>query len=576
MPEAIVHQNFDPKNGVLSYYTYDVLTRLLHNFVEAYPQLAQLESIGQSLEGRELWLVTLTNQTTGPASEKPAYWIDANTHAGEVTGSSVVLYTIWSYLTNYGTDETVTRVLDRCALYILPRISVDGAERYLTTPYYLRSSTRLYPYEDERDGLYPEDIDGDGQILDMRIRNPNGPWKRSSKDPRIMRRREIDEEGGEYYHVLTEGLIRNYDGFTIPIAPRREGLDINRNYAYEWVPEGTESGAGPYPFSEPETRAEAEFWRTHTNISGFVTYHTTSGVLLRPYSTQPDENMPTDDLNVFKVIGERGTEITGYPCVSTYHGFRYHPKEVIHGAMDDFVYDHHGWFGFTTELWDMPTTAGIAPRDFIAWIRWHPEEDDLKLMRWNDEEMEGAAFQDWKPFEHPQLGPVEIGGWNSKLYEVNAPLKYLPEMCEKHSHFTLAHASLCPYLSIRKIVVEKQGDEVFHVVIIVENNGFLPTYTSQKALERKDVRPIEAEIDLPEGVSIINGQRRQELGQLEGRSNKLSAWFTSSSPTDNLCKVEWVLKGRQGSTVDVTIRSQRAGVVRRSITLEATDRASTP
>ncbi|MBO0796457.1 MAG: carboxypeptidase, partial [Ktedonobacteraceae bacterium] len=110
MPEPIVHQEFDPARDVLSYYTYDVLTTLLHELVATYPELAEIESIGKSLEGRELWLVTLTNKKTGPALEKPAYWIDGNTHAGEVTGSTVVLYTIWSYLTNYGKDEMITRV----------------------------------------------------------------------------------------------------------------------------------------------------------------------------------------------------------------------------------------------------------------------------------------------------------------------------------------------------------------------------------------------------------------------------------------------------------------------------------
>lgn len=570
MPEAIVHQTFDPDNGVLSFYTYDVLSKRLHELVKSHPQLAQIESIGKSLEGREIWLVTLTNQKTGSAQEKPAYWIDGNTHAGEVTGSTVVLYTIWSYLTKYGSDETITRVLDRAAIYLLPRLSVDGAERYLTTPYSLRSSTRPYPYEDEQDGLYPEDIDGDGQILKMRVKDPNGAWKCSSKDPRIMRRREIDEEGGEYYHVLTEGLIRNYNGFTIPIAPRREGLDINRNYPFEWAPEGTQHGAGPYPLSEPETHAEAEFWRTHPNISGFLTYHTTSGVLLRSYSTRSDEEMLPEDLDVFKLLGERGTQITGYPNVSTYHGFRYHPKELTYGAMDDYAYDHFGWFGFTTELWDMPTTAGIGPRDFIVWMRWHPEEDDVKLMKWNDEVMEGTAFQDWKPFDHPQLGPVEIGGWNYKLYEQNAPLSYLPELCEKHSRFTLSHASLCPYLSIRHLNVEQQGEELFRVVAVIENNGFLPTYTSKKALERKVVRPIEVELTLPEGVSVISGESKQQAGQLEGRSNKIWGGFggAGGSPTDNRCKVEWVIRGAQGSKVDLAVRSQRAGTVRQTIILE--------
>src|SRR5450759_62490 len=148
MFKPIIHQEFDPANDILSYYTYDTLTQILHDLVATYPHLAQLESIGKSYEGRELWLVTLTNTATGSAIDKPAYWIDANTHAGEVTGSTVVLYTIWSYLTSYGSDEKVTKVLDRSAIYLLPRISVDGAEKYLTSPYYLRSSTRLHPNED--------------------------------------------------------------------------------------------------------------------------------------------------------------------------------------------------------------------------------------------------------------------------------------------------------------------------------------------------------------------------------------------------------------------------------------------
>jgi len=291
-------------------------------------------------------------------------------------------------------------------------------------------------------------------------------------------------------------------------------------------------------------------------------------VILRPYGTQSDENMPTDDLDVYKLIAERGTQITDYPSVSVYHGFRYHPKEVMHGAMDDFGFDHHGWFGFTTELWDMPTEAGIGPRDFIAWFRWHPEEDDLKLMQWNDEVMEGEAFENWRTFVHPQLGPVEIGGWKGKLYEQNAPLKYLPDMCKKHSQFTLSHASLNPYLSLRTLDVKPRGDNIYHVVTVVENNGFLPTYTSQKALERRDVQPIEAELHLPEGVSIISGERRQELGQLEGRSNKIWNWWSGASPTDNRYKVEWVFKGLPGSQVELVVRSQRAGVVHQTITLE--------
>ena len=56
--------------------------------------------------------------------------------------------------------------------------------------------------------------------------------------------------------------------------------------------------------------------------------------------------------------------------------------------------------------------AGITDYKYIDWFREHPLEDDLKLLRWSDEQLAGKGYIDWYPFEHPQLGPVEIGGWN--------------------------------------------------------------------------------------------------------------------------------------------------------------------
>ena len=91
----------------------------------------------------------------------------------------------------------------------------------------------------------------------------------------------------------------------------------------------------------------------------------------------------------------------------------------------------------------------------------------------------------------------------------------------------------------------------------------------KKALERQCVQPIEVVLTLSEGSRLVSGQLRQEVGHLEGRSNKIWARGAGSSPTDNLCKITWVVQGPQGATVDVTVRSQRAGVVHSRIVLEA-------
>nr|WP_232218927.1 M14 family metallopeptidase [Chloroflexus sp. Y-396-1] len=509
-----------PNIDFTRYYRPHEVEAALKAWAEEYPNLCSLQSIGTSYEGRPIWLMTLTNRATGPDDEKPAFWLDANIHATEVTGCMGALHVIQTVLNGYGHDPNLTALLDERALYIVPCLNPDGMEQALTSPVYVRSGTRRYPFTDERDGLYPADIDGDGLILQMRIVDPDGGWKVSERDPRLMRRRAPDERGGTYYRVYTEGLIRNFDGYEVKIAPPAQGLDFNRNFPYIWAPEGIQPGAGPFPTSEPEIRAAVAFLTSHVNVSGAISYHTYSGAILRPYSDKPDDQMPIDDLWTYKELGNRGQEITGYKHVSVYHGFRYHPREVMRGAFDDWAYEQLGIFAFMVELWDMIGEAGIKDRDFIEWFRDHPEEDDLKLLRWNDEQLGGAGFVNWRPFNHPQLGPVEIGGWIERRTFGNPPEQFLLRTLEPNTRFVLAFAQTGPRLELRHVQAEALGGDLYRLQAVVVNSGYLPTYGSRKALEVKAVRPIEVEVVLPEGGEIVSGDRRQEIGQLEGRANK--------------------------------------------------------
>jgi murein tripeptide amidase MpaA len=550
------------------YYRNDELEVALKGFAAEYPTLARLDTIGTSWEGRPIWCMTLTQQASGPADEKPAFWLDANIHATEVTGTMGALHVIQTVLGGYGSDQTVMRLLDERALYVVPRLNPDGAEQYLTTPLYVRSGTRPYPYADDRDGLYPHDIDGDGRILEMRVQDPDGAWKVSDKDPRLMRRRAPDEEGGMYYRLYTEGLIRNFDGYEVKIAHPRQGLDFNRNFAYIWAPEGAQFGAGPYPFSEPEIRAIAQFYTEHPNISGAISYHTYSGVILRPFSDKSDDNMPLDDVYTYKELGERGKQITGYPHGSVYDIFRYNPRDVMRGAFDDWAYDQYGVFAFTVELWDMIGEAGIKDRQFIEWFRDHPEEDDLKLLAWNDEQLGGAGFVPWRPFDHPQLGPVEIGGWNERETFGNPPPQFLLKTLEPNTGLVIAHARSTPRLALRELSAKPLGPDIYRVRAVLANTGYLPTYTSRQAHDRKAVRPIEVRLGLPEGAELVVGEVYQEIGQLEGRSNKRALWG-EDSPTDNLKKLEWVVRAPRGGSISLEARGQRAGVARGELALGA-------
>ena len=554
-----------------TYYRYEELSRILQEYAEEAPQFVHLESIGQSYEGRDIWLVTVTNFHTGEAEHKPAFWVDGNIHASEVAPSSACLYLIDRLVSAYGSDPDVTRCLDTRAFYICPRVNPDGAEWALAdTPKIIRSSTRPYPYDEEPlGGLAMEDVDGDGRMLMMRLPDPNGAWKICPEEPRLLVRREPEESGGQYYRLLREGRVKDYDGVTYGIQADKEGLDLNRNFPINWRQENEQSGAGPFPASEPEVHTIVDFITSHPNITGGVAFHTMSGVLLRPYGDQPDESLPAEDLWTYEKIGHKGTELTGYPAISVYHGFRYHPKQVITGVFDDWMYEHLGLYAWVVEIWNPQKQAGIEEFSFIEWRREHPLEDDLKLLKWSDEVLEGKGYVDWYPYEHPEFGSVELGGWNWLYAFKNPPQQFLEKEIAPFADWLVWHLLISPCLELYQLDVAPLGDDTYRLRLVLHNAGWLPTYVTKKALEKSLVRGVVCEIALPEGATLEMGRLREEMGQLEGRAYKPSAHFSyyASDVTSDRAKVEWVVRAPKGGSVTLTARHERAGTVIETVEL---------
>ena len=552
------------------YYRYEDLTRILQAYAQEFPQLISINSIGKSYEGRDLWLMTVTSITTGPAQEKPALWVDGNIHATELAPSVACLYLLQTLVKGYNTDADITRCLDTRAFYICPRVNPDGAEWALADrPKFIRSSTRPYPYDEERsDGLEIEDIDGDRRILLMRIPDANGPWKTCPTEPRLLVQREPTETGGQYYRVLPEGGLHNYDSVLIDVQPSKEGLDLNRNFPALWRQEFEQPGAGPYPTSETEVRSLVDFIASHPNITGAVALHTFGGVLLRPYSHLSDEDLPVKDLRTYQRIGEKGTEFTGYPAISIFHDFRSDPKDVATGGFDDWAYEQQGLFSWTVEVWSPQRQAGITEYKYLDWYREHPLEDDIKLLQWSDEKLAGQGYVDWYPFDHPQLGRVELGGWDMMYAWSNPPTQFLEKEIARFPDWLVWHLLISPRLEIYEASVRDLSNNTYCVRLVVHNTGWLPTYVTQKALEKQLVRGCICEIELPQGAKLETGKLREELGQLEGRAYKpcvpARRW---GDPTQDRIKVEWVIHAPNGGTVKLLARHERAGAVRTEIAL---------
>lgn len=524
------------------YYTYHELTQALHQLAQAYPHLCTLRSLGQSFGGRQIWLLTLTDPATGGDQHKPAYYLDGQIHAEEHAPSVVALHTAWYLLDRYGHDPLVTQLLAEQTFYIVPRVNPDGAEISLQPPFYRWCGNGRYQpgTPDERThGLYQYDLDGDGYIARMRVEDPAGEWKVSSLDPRLMVQREPGEVGGQYYRLYPEGLIPDYDGVEVEIEPTRDG-NLNRQFPGGWEPESRQYGAGLYPGSEPESRALIDFFVAHPNICGVNTFHTHGGLHLRPSGMMPDAEMNPHDRQLLQTLGERGTQITGYPCVSVYEEFTPDKSKVRRGCLDDWTFEELGIPSFTTELWDVETEAGIIKHQHYNNPR--SEADQHLLLQWVDQHLGEQGFRSWRSVQHPQLGRVEVGGWVDIWVFRNPPPALLPDICLKNTLFCLEHAAASPRVHLTDWQIEPLGEQLYRVRLVLRNLGFLPTHLSDTARRKRQAGVMQVVLEL-EGAQVVVGQTQQQVGPLAGRDQRNEEWSPWGTTWERSAwPLEWVVQ----------------------------------
>lgn len=551
------------------YYKYDELEKNLKYFSEKYPELCDLESICVTEENRNVYAMTITNKKTGAALDKPAFHIDGNTHAGEVTGSMAAMHAIDVLLTGYGEDKVITKILDRMTIYVVPRISPDGAETYLTTPYSIRSVNRVH--NPEKGGIRSEDLDGDGVIRMMRIPTPYGAWKKDKNDSSIMAKRDPGDADGDFYDIYVEGNFEAFDGDE-NLKEKKEdwSLDFNRNYPYGWFPENRQAGAGKYPLSNPETKAMADWVIEHPNIGGVSTNHTSGGIILYPPGTRPSTAVSEKDINQFIEIANMGKEELGYEPLNIYDSFIADPANYDSGAFDDWCYQSQGIVAYTVELWDLAKRVGVP----LVWNARNKEsaQDELKrfvaCMKWVKENAP-EYYEDWKPFHHETFGDVEIGGFNFKFSQQNPPESFLTGILEQMTRFMIRFAQSMPRLTIDTLTSEKVSDDIYKVTAIVGNLGYLPTNLTEEAKKLNISKEVEVTIS---GGKVISGLEKTKIGNLEGYgSTSTGTNFYGNISTDYNAKARkkltWVVQAKSGTEITVSCAQEKSGKASKTITL---------
>ena len=514
-----------------------------------YPDLARVSSIGRSFKGQDLWVVELTNRKTKTPGDKPGYYIDGGVHAGELAGSEMVLYLIWHYASNYGKDPAVTELLDTRTLYLRPKFNPDGSDHALKNPDNLRSTVK--PWDEDNDGLLDEDkaddLDGDGATTQMRMKSPNGAFKISKEDPRIMIPRGPGETGGEYYLVLSEGIDNDGDGSFNEDGVG--GIDMNRNFPRTWALPYMQNGAGAFPLSENETRATLDFIVAHPNITGIVHNHTSGGFLYKLPSTEPHANHETEDLRIVTQFADRFTAITGQPSEESWAG----DGASRHGTLISWGYFDFGVIGWVPEHW------GGFGRDYNNDKR----VTEAERLKWNDDDLKGTGFAPWKPFKHPQLGEVEIGGWRRKFTQQNPPPAMLAaEIAIKVPWFT-EMAMVSPLVAIKDAKAASLGGGLFRIDAVVENTGYMPTNITRRALVAELAKPVRASLKLG-NATLVDGPVVASLGHIPGRRN-----LTASEPAANTATASWVVKAGAAAAgeVEVVVVSEKGGTDRRKVVL---------
>jgi hypothetical protein len=525
------------------YYDHAGIGEVARKLQAAYPDRCRLSSIGKSFQGRDLWMITVTNFKVGEADKKPGMYIDGNIHSNEIQGTEISLYTAWYLCEMADRVPFVDSLLNDRVFYIVPSINPDGREDFLYRPNTPNSPRGgVAPRDGDGDGLVDEDgfddLNGDGFITMMRRRNPTGRWIVSPEDARIMVQAAPDRPG-EYEMLGSEGFDNDGDGVV-----NEDGVgfyDPNRNWPWRWQPQYIQGGADYYPTSLPETRAVVDFVHRHQNIAGAQTYHNSGGMILRGPGVQSDNYQP-QDIRMFDQIGRTGEQILpGYRYLVVWKDLY-----TVWGGELDWFYGARGIVTFSNEVW--------TPFKYFERQAENERYDDVDY-RFDRLLLLGEAVVPWTPVNHPQYGPIEVGGVK-KQYTRAVPGFLLPSEAHRNMAFTIYQASQMPLVRVDSIAVRRLEGGLTEVTAIVLNSRVVATHTQQD-IENRITRPDQVTLA---GAEIVAGFVVDDPRQNLAREQKLRPGTIDVPNIAGMSTVtvRWLVRGN--GPYRITVNSVKGGV----------------
>lgn len=132
------------------YRDFAAVEETLKKIAADFPQIAQLETYGQSTEGRPLYLLKISDNVAVDEADEPRMLLDAATHGDEIITTEVILRLIEELVHGYGSDTRLTNIVNQNAIYVAPVVNPDGfvqRQRYADGV----DPNRQYPYPEKPD-----------------------------------------------------------------------------------------------------------------------------------------------------------------------------------------------------------------------------------------------------------------------------------------------------------------------------------------------------------------------------------------------------------------------------------------
>ncbi len=539
----------NPKVKVLwnRYNTYEGIVKICKEIVQAYPQLAKVESAGKSYEGKDILVLIITNLQNKKPDDKPGFYIDGNIHSNEIQGSEIAMYTAWYLTEMYQTNTFIRDLLDQKVFYILPTINPDARNNFMLEPNIVHSPrSGMIPVDNDRDGLVDEDgyddLDGDGNVTLMRRKTPFGNYNIDPDNPARMIRAKAGEFG-DYEIIGNEGIDNDGDG-----SVNEDGVgyyDPNRDWSYNWQPDYLQDGALPFPFYAPENKAVSDFVKNHPNIAGAQSYHNSGGMILRgPAQEKYMEIYESEDEQVLNAIGKIGEKVL--PEYKFY--ILWKDLYPVFGGEIDWFYGARGIYVFSNELFTEQMLFGTKDLPYSAREGEAYEFDKYLLF--------GDAYVPWKEYDHPQYGKIEIGGFR-KNFGRPEPGFMLESEAHRNMAFTLFHAFHTPGIIIDEIIVKDIGNGLQQVDVSVVNSRLTPTRSGQN--RKYDIDPEDRVII--EGVDAVGKMLvpDRDLNITEVQTGDPDVIRMENIPGMSVSWVRWITK--KGNDFRITVSSAKGGTV---------------